>query len=41
VQRVAGVREIVWLWAGVAAVVGFLAAALIVRIRRRRRSRSA
>jgi prepilin-type processing-associated H-X9-DG protein len=37
VQRVGGVREIVWLYTAVAAAVGALALALVVRLRRRRR----
>ena len=39
VRRVSGVREVVWLGAAIAGVVGILALVLILRVRRRRRRR--
>jgi prepilin-type processing-associated H-X9-DG protein len=40
VQRVGGVREIVWVYAAVALAVGMVGLAVVIRIRRRRRANS-
>jgi prepilin-type processing-associated H-X9-DG protein len=37
VQRLGGVREVVWLWTGIAGAIGIVVLLLIIRTRRRRR----